>query len=128
MKTLSKLLFALGFTVFGITAVNAQTALTTDRNKKASEVKRLVNNKDYVFEATQSDMKKGDMSLKYHKYDVALDKDTLVANLPGKNGPVKFDCTNYTYNSWRGKNGSWNVVIKPQSNMTDIRQIRMDIS
>jgi len=128
MKSLSKMLIAACLVWFGTNAVKAQSSFSQDREMKAKEVKNFVHSKDYVFEATREDMKGTDKALGYHRYDVALAHDTLVANLPGKSAPVKFDCTNYAYSSWQDNSGHWGVVIKPQDAMTDVKQIKMDIS
>jgi hypothetical protein len=128
MKTLSKLCLVFVLIFAGLSTVRAQNSLKNDKAMKADEVKGFVNGQNYVFEATHTDSKKGDMPLKYHKYDVAISKDTLIAYLPGKNGPVKFDCTNFAYNAMRGKSGSWDVVIKPKTNMSDVKQLKLDIS
>jgi hypothetical protein len=124
MKTLSKLLLVLGLAFWGFNTAGAQNSLRDDKAGKAEEVKGFVQGKNYVFEATG----KGSMNMGYHKYDVSLAKDTLVASLPGKNGPVKFDCTNYSYNSWRTKDGNWQVIIKPASNMNGVKEMKMDIT
>ena len=84
--------------------------------------------KDFVFEATHADMKKGDEPLKYHKYDVAIEKDTLVANLPGSSSPLKIATTNYVYNEWKGKRG-YDIVITPKAGITsNVKQIKMEVS
>jgi hypothetical protein len=124
MKSLSKLLLAFGLLIGGLNAVKAQSSLKDDKADKATEVKSLVNSKDFVFEAT----KKGAMPLSYHKYDVAVSKDTLIAYLPGHAAPLKFNCTNFAYNVMDGKGGSMDVVIKPDAKMADVKQIKMDIS
>jgi len=124
MKSISKLFFVLIAVFAGLNTVKAQTSLKDDKADKAAEVKGFVQSKDYVFEATT----KGSMPLGYHKFGVAIDRDTLIATLPGSSGKVKFDCTKYGYSEWRGKNGDWNVVIKPNTQMADVKQIKMEIT
>lgn len=127
MKNLSKVMMALALLFFGINAVKAQSSLRQDRAMKAKQVKKFVNSRDYVFEATHTGYQKGDRHLRYHRYDIALDKDTLLAQLPGKH-PVQFNCTDYAYHATRTGNGGWHVVIRPRTSMTDVRQINMNIS
>ena len=121
MKSLGKLLIVPALLIGGLSVAKAQTSLKDDKADKAAEVKKMVQNKDYVFEAT----KEGKMPLGYHKVDVAVDKDTLLAFLPGH---MKFDTHDYNYSSWRGKNGGWEVMMKPKTNMSDVKDIKMDIS
>jgi hypothetical protein len=126
MKNLSKFLFAFGLILWGLNAAKAQTSLKDDKAMKAAEVKNLVNNKDYVFEATRT---KGAKPLAYHKYDVAIAKDTLVANLPGSKAPLKIASTDFAYNAMKGRKGNWDIIIKPKAGVTsDVKQIKMDVT
>jgi hypothetical protein len=128
MKNLSKLILAFGLILWGLSTAKAQTSLKDDKARKATEVKGLVNSKDFVFEATKEDMRKGGMPLNYHKYDVAVAKDTLVANLPGSSRPLKIATTNYTYSEMKGKKG-YDIIIKPKAGLTsDVKQIKMEVS
>jgi Domain of unknown function (DUF4251) len=129
MKTLSKLLLVSALGIWGLNTASAQTAPKYDRALKRIEVSNLVDNKDYVFEANNVDTKKGAMPLKYHKFDVALSKDTLVACLPTKSGNnLELSSTSYTYNEWKNKAGDRIVVIDPAANSANIKEIRMDIT
>jgi len=128
MKTLSKLLLVSALGIWGLNTASAQTAPKYDRALKRIEVKDLVDSKDYVFEANNVDTKKGVMPLQYHKFNVGLSKDTLVACLPTKSGDnLEISSTNYTYNEWKNKAGDRIVVINP-TDRPDIKQIRMDIT
>jgi hypothetical protein len=127
MKNLSKLILVFALILWGINTVKAQTSLKDDKAMKAAEVKDLVNNKDFVFEATYT---KGEKPLSYHKYDVAIAKDTLIANLPGSaKGPVKITSTNFAYNAMKDKRGNWDIVIEPKAGLTsDVKKIKLDIT
>jgi hypothetical protein len=128
MKTLGKLILVSALLLWGVNTVRAQGSIKDDKAKKAAEVKKLVNSKDYVFEATHENPQKGEKPLKYHRYDVAFAKDTLIADLPGyANGPVKFDCTKYAYSAVKGKNGAWDITVKPKTNMSDVKQLKLDV-
>jgi hypothetical protein len=129
MKSVSKLSLVFALILWGLNTVMAQTSLQDDKAMKAKEVKSQINNKDFVFEATHADLKKGAEHLKYHKYDVAIEKDTLIANLPGMGrGPLKIATTDYSYNEWKGKRG-YEIVIKPKAGITSsVKQIRMEVT
>ena len=125
MKNLSKLLLVLALGIWGLNTAKAQGSLKADKAERATEVKNLVNSKDYVFEATKT---KSDKSLGYHKYDVAISKDTLIANLPGSKRPLKIATTDYAYSEWKGKSG-YEILIKPKAGITgEVKQIKMEVS
>jgi hypothetical protein len=129
MKTLSKILLVSALGIWGLNTAKAQTAPKYDKALKKYEVSDLVDSKDYVFEANHLDTKKGAMALQYHKFDVALSKDTLVACIPTKSGNnLEISSTNYTYNEWKNKAGDRIVVINPAANNANIKEIRMDIT
>lgn len=114
--------------LLSVNAASAQASLKDDKAMKAREVKDQINSKDFVFEATHAAMKKGEEPLKYHKYDVAVAKDTLIATLPGNKGPLKIATSDYTYNQWKGKSG-YEIVIKPKAGITsDVKQINMEVT
>jgi hypothetical protein len=126
MKNLSKLLLVFAFGFWGLNTVRAQSSINTDKAEKATEVKNLISNKDFVFEATNS---KGEKSLNYHRYDVAVAKDTLVANLPGYKVQVKIATTDYAFNTMQDKDGRCDIVIIPRNGITgEVRQIKIDVS
>ena len=128
MKNLGRIILVSALAVWGANTAKAQSAPKYDRALKKIEVRDLVDNKDYVFEANHTDTKKGAMPLAYHKFNVGLSKDTLVACLPGKYGNLELSSTNYTYNEWKSKTGDRIVVINPAANNANIKQIRMDIT
>jgi hypothetical protein len=130
MKNLSKFLIVFTLIFWGLNTVKAQSSLKDDKAEKAKEVRGFVKQKDFVFEATRADLRKGEKPLNYHAYDVAVSKDTLVANLPGSaKGPIKIASTDYAYNAVKGKNGDWDIFIKPKAGLTsDVKQIRMEVT
>jgi hypothetical protein len=126
MKNLGKLCIVFALVCWGVNTAKAQSSLKDDRAKKAAEVKGLVNNKDFVFEATHT---KGEKALGYHKYDVAISKDTLIAYLPKSAGGVmKFDCKNFAYNTMRDNKGDWDITIKPNTKMSDVKELKLDVT
>src|SRR5258708_4174597 len=128
MKNLSKLIIVFALIAWGASTARAQTSLKDDKARKAAEVKSQINSKDFVFEATKEDTRKAGMPLTYHKYDVAIAKDTLVANLPGSKAPLKISTTDYTFSEMRGKHG-YDIIIKPKAGVTsDVKQIKMQVT
>jgi hypothetical protein len=125
MKTPGKLLFVFSLVFCTLNMAKAQSSLRDDKAKKASEVKKLVDSKDFVFEATRVKGQKVD----YHQYDVAISKDTLVANLPGSIAPMKVVSTDYVYNKMENGKGGYNITIKPKAGVTsDVKQIKIEVS
>jgi len=129
MKNLSKLFIVFALGVLGSNIASAQSSLSDDKAIKAREVDSLIKCKSFVFEATREDLKKGEKPLPYHAYDVAISKDTLIAYLPTKSGGIlKFDCTNYGYNTWKAENGDMIIVLNPNTSMSDVKELRLDIT
>lgn len=128
MKSLNKFVWVFAVILFGVNVAKAQSSLQDDKAIKHAEVKDLINNKDYVFEATTKNGTINDTSSNHHRY-MAISKDTLVARLPNRTSadPVKVSCTNYSYNVVKNKNGHWDVTIKPNAGMSDVKQFKLDI-
>jgi hypothetical protein len=126
MKSLSKLFLVLTIVASGLNTVKAQSSLQEDKAMKADEVDSLLKSKNYVFEATHT---KSD-SLHYHKYAVAVSKDTLVAYLPGTTGndTTKVSCTSFAYHVVKNEKGDWDVYIIPNSSMSDVKQLTLYIT
>jgi hypothetical protein len=121
MKNLSKLFLVFALGIWGLNTAKAQSSLKDDKADKATEVKKLVNNKDYVFEATNA---KGAKTMGF----VAISKDTLIANLPESKHLLKVSTTNYAYSEWRGKAG-YEILIKPKAGVTsDVKEIKMEVT
>jgi len=121
MKNLSRLLLVFALGIWGLNTAKAQSSMQDDKADKATEVKQLVNNKDYVFEATNAN---GAKTMGY----VAISKDTLIANLPESKRPLKISTANYAYSEWRGKTG-YEILIKPKAGITGkVKQIRMEVT
>lgn len=129
MKNLSKIVWIFAIVLLGLNVAKAQSSLKDDKSLKHAEVKDLIANKDYVFEANSKDPAINDPSASHHQY-VAIAKDTLIARLPNKSGaePVKVSCSNYSYNAFKDKNGHWEITIKPNTGIRDVKQLKLDIT
>lgn len=129
MKSLNKLILVFTLVCGALNTIKAQQSLQDDKASKADEVKGLIQSENYVFEATV-DPKKGNDSLKYHKYAVAISKDTLIANLPpyASGDSIKFTCTNFKYEATKGKDGHWDISIKPNTAISNVKQLLINVA
>ena len=124
MKNLIKI-FALVLAIATFNRAGAQqTATQTDKATKHVEMKDLINNKSYVFEMTEPNSQTID-SPKYHKYHVDVNKDTLIAYLPLQSDSIKFNTTSYGYSSSVAPNGGWLIDIKPHTNMSTVKELKI---
>ena len=131
MKNLSKIGIALLFVAWGFSTANAQQSLKEDEARRVAEVKKLVDQNDYVFEAERADFRKHSTPLKYHNFFVAMSKDTLLVCLPlKKSGLVKFDIANQAYYYYKQVNddGSINISIVPKSTISDVKELKIDVT
>jgi hypothetical protein len=142
MKTLLKLCFVLVLMAGSIAVTQAQS---TKKQKKANEIKTLVNGVNYVFVANYVMPQQGVGRALNTDYDLTVTKDTITSYLPyfgrayiAPTNPysadgfgIKFKSTNFNYNVTEIKKGSWEVVIKPKSSnisdMTDVQTLRLSI-
>jgi hypothetical protein len=141
MKNLSKLFVVLVLVFLGVNTAKAQRSLKDDEAKKAAEVKDLITDGRYTFEATKMISQKGNSSALASGYDLDVSKDTVIASLPlnahaaeinsGEKG-IQFTCTRFDYNVSAGKNGHQEITIMPKENnsgmMKEIRKLKLDIS
>jgi hypothetical protein len=126
MKSAFKFICVLAIALSGIGLAKAQSSLKDDKATKQTEIKDLIQNKDYVFEATT--ITPSDSSSNHHRY-VAISKDTLITRLPGGSAePIKLSSTNYSYTATQSKNGSWYILIKPGANADNVKQLKLDIT
>lgn len=113
--------------IAGLNNANAQVPSPVEKAGKKAEIKDLIANKDYVFELIRSKNDTSD-SVSYHKYHIAIYKDTLIAFLPSKPDSIKFNTTSYSYNSSQDANGHYTVIIRPNTNMSNTRELKLDIT
>lgn len=108
------------------------------REKKAAEIKQLVNSKDFVFKA-QFALPMGGSSFQLtSEYDVKVVKDTLICFLPyfgraysapmnPSEGGIKFTSKDFEYTAKNRKRGGWDIVVKPRD-VQNIQQLTFYIS
>jgi hypothetical protein len=128
-------------TCFLMTGLNAQDK----KQQKQEEIKSMVQNNHYVFEANYViPQHGGGRQLTDISYDLRISKDSVIAYLPyfGRafiapapgtdEGGIKFTSTDFTYQQKAGKKGSWQVFIKPKdgngTNWRDVQQMTLNIS
>ncbi|WP_428331276.1 DUF4251 domain-containing protein [Mucilaginibacter sp.] len=127
-------------------SVNSLFAQSTKKEKqaaKAAQLKNMVEAHNYLFTADQANPTRGGMKQLTYGYDLKVTKDTVVAYLPyyGRayvapigttDGGIKFTSTNFDYTSTEGKNGGYNIVIKPkdsdQNDFKGVRYLRLSIT
>jgi len=137
MKSLGKLfVFMLVFPA--VNTALAQNSASDDQARKTAEVQQFVNNANYIFEATVEYPQKGTEITLNSEYHLKVSKDSIIASLPfDKNSSassansiaagINFTWTNFYYTTTKGKNGSWDVIIKPKTSpgTGDIRQLSL---
>jgi hypothetical protein len=124
----SLILFAIG--IFGGSSViNAQ-------EKKADEIKRIVESQNYVFVPQMANPQIGSSRQLTPDYDLTIAKDTVISFLPyfgrayvapvnPSEGGIKFTSTKFDYKpSNDGK--SWKITIKPKD-APEVQQLYLDI-
>jgi Domain of unknown function (DUF4251) len=143
MKTLTKLIVVSIMILSCCQTASAQSTRKEKQATKAAEVKKMVDDVNYVFEATYVYPMRGSGRQLTSDYDFKVLKDTISAWLPyfgraylAPNDPTKggiqFKSTNFNYSAKAGKKGGWEIVIKPKDTnmleMTDVQQVRLNIS
>ena len=137
MKTLIKILFALIVAVTAIAPANAQSKKAIQQAKKATEVKQLIDAKDYIFEANYMYPLGGASRYLTSPYDVTVSPDTVEAYLPyfgvaysgagynnNEDNGIKFKSTKFDYtNVPVEKNGSYIIRIKTKDTRNAIQLI-----
>jgi len=128
MKSLSKLILVFASVLWGLNTSQAQIPSQKEKADKAEEIKRLIDEKNFVFKAVpEKDSSKviaeNGSKLPY----VAVLRDTLIVNLSGqtKTDSVKFNGTAFGYRETRNKKGDWDIVIKPSTGMSDVKEMTM---
>ena len=143
MKTLIKLFLVFSILVFVQNGGYAQNARKERQAAKTASIKKLLDEKDYIFKANLVTPETGGQHQLTSEYDLTVTKDTVKAWLPyfGRayiaptdptDGGIKFNYTNFDYSTKQNKNGSWDVLIKPRdkniSDMRDVQSLRLTIS
>lgn len=122
MKSLSKLIFVFASVfLWSVNTIQAQIPSQKEKADKAAEIDSLINKKDFVFKAMPENASK-------QPY-IAVSRDTLVVNLAGQTqaDSIKFNGTGFGYHQTRDKKGGWNIVIKPNTGMSDVKEMTLAV-
>ncbi|GEP97163.1 DUF4251 domain-containing protein [Chitinophaga cymbidii] len=102
-------------------------------------VSRLIADRKYVFQAqTVFPMRGRSRQITGDGYDVYVSKDTVISYLPyfgraynapmdPSQGGIQFTSTNFEYKEENGKDGGWNITIKP-NDARDVQQFYLTVS
>jgi hypothetical protein len=123
-------------TLFAVNAASAQNTKSEKKAKKLTEVKNMVDSKDYVFVAQYVNPQRGGQHYLTSEYDFNVGKDSLVAYLPyfgrayvapinPEDASMIFTATHFEYKTTEKKDG-WDVSIKPKD-AKDVNAMRLNI-
>ena len=140
MKALIKIFFALFIAFAAIASATAQTKKSEKKTAKAAAIKKMIESKDFTFEANYAYPSYGVQRYLTAGYDLRVNQDTVVSYLPfmgvaysgagytnNDDNGIKFTSTNFTYTSEEKKNGMFYVVIKPKD-VKNASQMALTIS
>jgi hypothetical protein len=123
----------------------AQTSRSEKKAAKVAEIKKMIENGNYVFEANYAIPQTGESRQLTYPYDLRVTKDSVIAYLPyfgraflapsptdTEDGGIKFTSTNFKYVNEQHKKGGWDILIKPKdtniADWRDVQQLRLNIS
>jgi hypothetical protein len=142
MKRLSK---AVVFLFAGLAIACSAFAQNSKKEQKQEEIKNMMTNGHYIFEADYAIPQSGAGRQLTSLYDLKISKDSVIAYLPyfGRaylapnpgddlEGGIKFSTANFNYVQKQSKKGSWEISIKPKdtnlTNWRDVQQMQLDVS
>jgi hypothetical protein len=113
------------------------TGFAKEDKELADSIKKLIDNKSFVFAAQSAMPTRGGFISLTSTYDVKVTGDTVIAYLPyygrahtavypGEDDGIKFTSTKSTYTVKERKNG-WDVLIKPDDVRNNV-ELRFNIS
>lgn len=129
MKNIRRYLLLILILAADLISINAQ-------EKNAAEIKRIVESKNFIFEAQTVNPQIGGSRTLTSDYDLTITPDTVIAYLPyfgraytapidPSDGGVKFTSTKFEYIAVQ-RSKSWEITIKPKD-ATDVQQLFLDI-
>jgi hypothetical protein len=144
MKSLIKLFLVVAVILGSLNVSRGQTTRAERQAAKAADVKKMVDDVNFVFKANYANPQAGGSRALTSDYDLKVVKDSVIAYLPyfGRayvapppgttEGGIKFTSTNFKYDAKQGKKGGWQIVIKPKdhdiTNWRDVQQLILNIS
>jgi len=118
------------------TIISASTVMSHAQEKDQDNIKRIVEEPNYVFVAQKvSPVGKGTRILT-SEYDVTFTKDTIISALPyfgrsytatigSTEGGINFTSTKFEYTR-DDKKGKWSITIKPQD-VSEVQSLYLEI-
>ena len=123
--------------IIAIALFPATVLAQTKKEKKAAEIKKIVEARNYVFKAQTALPTAGSTRQLTSDFDLRVSKDTIVSDLPyfgraytaplnPSEGPLRFTSTDFQYTATDRKKGGWDVTITPKD-LQDPRQLTLSI-
>lgn len=121
----------------------SQSSGQQKRAAKEASVKKMVEDRNFVFKADFADPQGGGRRALTDDYDFVVSKDSIISYLPyfGRayiapvnptEGGIDFTSTKFDYHSTKNKNGNWDILIKPKdrngNDWRDVQSLRLTIT
>jgi len=141
MKNSIKLFYVLLISTGCFYTAGAQT--TDKKAAKTAEIKKLVNDRNFIFKANYVNPFRGAGRALTSDYDLTVLKDTIRAYLPyfgraytadygSTDNGIKFTWTQFDYKITAGKKSGWDILItqkdKNISNANAVQSLRLSVS
>lgn len=142
MKTLSnfaaKTALLLVVAILMFDTASAQNKKKERQAKRTEEIKQLLNDRRYIFEATYMNPMRGGARALTSDYDMHIKGDTIISYLPyygqayqapmdpTKNA-LEFTSTKFVYSVNTLKKGGWEITIVPKDNR-DVQKMFLTVS
>jgi len=144
MKKLAKLMVVSILIFTGWQTAGAQNSRSQRKAEKQAEVKKMVDNSNFSFEANYAIPQGSATRVLTSTYDLKIRKDSVTAFLPyfgvahlappigSDDGGIKFTSTNFNYKQRELKKGGWEITIKPRdkdiTDWKDVQQMILNVS
>ena len=130
--------FAIALLVVASGCASKQAQQAENSPEKTTQIKTLVDSKNYVFIANSVSPQRGRVRQLSYGYDMTVSPDTIKASLPyfgraysapigSSEGGINFTSTNFEYTAVDRPKGGWDITIKPKESI-DARQLQLYIS
>ncbi|MDB5192796.1 MAG: hypothetical protein JWQ96_2359 [Segetibacter sp.] len=120
------------------TSAQAQESKSEREKAKVDLVKKLVNERNFVFKASTANPQTGGVVQLTSSYGVTIAGDSVISSLPyfgraysapidPSRGGIEFTSTNYELTIIPGKRGGWEITIEPKDTR-EVRQMFLSVS
>lgn len=123
--------------LFSTLAIILSTALLCQaQEKEPAEVKKMLDERNYIFKAQTVNPQQGRMRQLTPEYDLTVTRDTIISYLPyfGRaysapidptKGGIKFTSTDFVYEA-KEKKKSWEIRIRPKD-ASDVQDVYLTV-